>query len=260
MNPNGFNSGWPFARQDPELGAIYEWIDSNMHQHHLQRDWGIWGGVTGTLFGLAGGSIGVLLGAMQINPEQYPVALVGPLLIAGMGSTLTGFILRHRENPGRRAVRNAMWEARNFTFQLVGARRRGNLKSLLGEDRALALNAGAQAYLRAKHVLANATWQAVSPDSDYAATRDRTAVAMSVAMARLVTMIGQGAAGDAPEVRRLIADLTEAADEATRTAQHLATDAGHPGDASENLRQVLSEMRLLNSAHDEYDRIRDRSR
>jgi hypothetical protein len=260
MNPNGFNPQWPFIRQEPELGALYDWIDSRMQHGHQGRDWGIWGGVTGTLFGLAGGSIGVLLGAMQVSPEQNPMALVGPLLVAGVGSALTGFIIHRRQTPGQRAARRAMAEARNFTWQLVSARMQGNLKGILGEDRAFALNAGAKAYLRSKHALATAAWQAVGPDSDYASTRERTSIAMDVAMARLVTMVGQGAAGDAPEVRRLIADLTEAADEATRTAQHLATDAGHPGDASENLRQVLSEMRLLNSAHDEYDRIRDRSR
>jgi hypothetical protein len=82
---------------------------------------------------------------------------------------------------------------------------------------------------------------------------------MDVAMARLVTLIGQGTGGQSPEVQRLIADMREAADEAVRTSERLATDTGQPGDASENLRQVLAEMRILNSAHDEYDQIRDRS-
>lgn len=260
MDPNGFHSGWPFARQEPELSSLCQWIDSRMYHANQGRDWGIWGGVTGTLFGLAGGSIGILLGAMQINPESHPMALIGPLLVAGLGSALTGFVILRRQTPGQRAARKALAEARNFTWQLVAARMQGNLKEYLGEARALALNEGARAFFKSKQALSSAAWQAVAPDTEYAATRDRTSVAIDVGMARLVTLIGQGAAGDAPEVVRLISDLSEAAEEAAHTAQRLANDAGLPGDASENLRQVLSEMRLLNSAHDEYDRIRDRSR
>jgi hypothetical protein len=191
MDSHGFYPGWPFGRQEPELGALCEWIDSRMHHSNGGREWGIWGGVTGTLFGLAGSTIGILLGAMQLNPEQYPMALIGPLLVAGFGSSMTGVIILRRQTPGQRAARKAMAEARNFTWQLVSARMQGNLKGTLGEERALALNAGAKAYLKAKHALSNAAWQAVSPDTEHAATRDRTGVAMDVAMARLVTMVGQ---------------------------------------------------------------------
>ncbi|MGV3616411.1 MAG: hypothetical protein ACO1SV_13860 [Fimbriimonas sp.] len=259
MNPNGFHFGMSFGRQEPELASLYDWIDSGMSQTHYGRDWGIWGGVTGGLCGLAGSSIGITVGAMGIDPGTNPAVLIAPFTVALLGSGLLGLYFLRRQTPAQRAARKAMADARNFTWQLVSARWQGNLKGLIGEDRALALNAGAAAYMRAKQALKSSAWQAVAPDTEYAATRERTAVALDVAMARLVTMIGQGASGSAPEVRNLTADIAETAEEAVQTAQRLATDAGHPGDASENLRQVLSEMRLLNSAQDEYDRLRDRS-
>lgn len=259
MNPNGFHFGLSFGRQEPELASLYDWIDSGMHDPQHGRAWGIWGGVTGGLWGLAGGAIGIMAGAMGLDPSAHPAVLLVPFGIATAGSVLSGLWVVTRQKPGRRAARKALADARNFTWQLVSARWQGNLKGLLGEDRALALNAGAAAYMRAKQALSNSAWQAVPPDTEYAATRERTAVALDVAMARLVTMIGQGVPGTVPEVRGLIADIAETAEEAVQTAQRLATDAGQPGDASENLRQVLAEMRLLNSAQDEYDRLRDRS-
>ena len=251
--------GWPHGPREAELGSLYDWIDSRMAHHHNGREWGIWGGVTGSLFGLAGGTIGVLVGAMHLPPSTYPWAIGGPLVTAAALSMLGAVIIHKRQTPGQRAIKQAMADARTFTWQLWGARWQGNLKVTLGEDRAFALNEGAASYLRARQALNSSSWKAVAPDTEWAATRERTTVAMEVAMARLVTTIGQGVAANSVEIRNLLGTMNEAADETVRTSERLAMDTGEPGNASENLRQVLAEMRLLNSASEEYDRLRDRS-
>ena len=254
------HSNWPFGKNEPELRSLYEWIDSRAMNNGYGKEWGIWGGVTGLLFGVAGPTVGVLASTNASAPPAVMAMMIGiPLGTAALASAVMGWVMYRRQSPARREANRAMADARTFAWQLVSARWQGNIKGLIGEDRALALNEGAAAYLRARQALNSTAWKAVSPDTEYAATRERTEVAMDVAMARLVTMIGQGAGGAFPEVRRLIKDMTEAADESTRTAERLSLDAGIPGNASDNLRQVLSEMRLLNSASDEYDRLRDRS-
>jgi hypothetical protein len=253
-------SPWLHGRQEPELRSLAEWLDTRASVQQNSRDGGIIGGVSGSLFGLAGAAIGVMAGGFDLQPEIYPMVIVGPLVVASLGTALTAFLVVSRRTPAEREARRAQASSRGFIWQLSMARWQGNLKEFLGEDRALLLNEGAHAYLRMKSALESPAWRAVAPDTEFAATRERTAIAMEVAMARLVTSIGQGALATAPEVRRLVADMGEAANEAARTADRLARDAGQPGDASDHLRQVLSEMRLLNSAQDEIDRLRDRSR
>lgn len=70
-------------------------------------------------------------------------------------------------------------------------------------------------------------------------------------MARLLTMMGQGGSPEYPEVQKLLEDMHQTADEIVRTAEKLAVRKGVAGDVSHELRQVLSEMRVLNAAHDE---------
>lgn len=197
---------------------------------------------------------------LNSNPRLMLIAIGATMATTLLGFGISTATILLRRTPAEREAAKAMAGTRNFVWQLQMARWSGGIRSMLGDDRALALNRGAGAYLRAKEALGNPAWKSVAPDTEFAATRNRTETALEVAMARLVTVIGQGQNSQSPEVLHLLRDMTETADEATRAAEKLSRDSGRPGDASENLRQVLSEMRLLNSAQDEIDQLRDRSR
>lgn len=256
-----FGYQWWNPRQEPELRSLCAWLDSTMTDHHHGRETGLILGVCGAIVGVAAGC-SALIGAFDPRAIPYELRSSSLMVIwlwAMLSMAAAAFLIRRRRSPLQREAMRAFANSRNFVWQLISARHRGNLRNTLGEARALALNDGAGAYLRAKAALEHPAWKAVAPDAEFAATRERTKIAIEVAMARLVTIIGQGMEGNAREVVQLVNDMAETADEATRAAERLSRDSGQPGDASENLRQVLAEMRLLNSAHDELDKLRDRA-
>jgi hypothetical protein len=160
-----------------------------------------------------------------------------------------------REGRRDREARHAFSEARSFTWQLIAARWQGGVTTLLGEERALALNEGASHVLRCQQALRSLAWASVGENTEYAAVRERVSRAMDLAMARLVCVIGRGAKADEAEVRGLLEDMNVAADEALRTADRLAGSKGTGTAATADLRQALSEMRMLNQAQDEVDYI-----
>ena len=213
------------------------------------------GGLIGVLLGLGGGFAGLAAGLSE-SGVLYTIqvfAAVVAVLVPGF------LVFAFWRSEADRRVARAYARTQGFVWQLTSARWRGNLLAMLGPDRAAVLNAGASSYLRAKQALASVAWKSVAPDSEFAATRERTEVAIEVAMARLITIVGQGQDSSFREVVYLVRDMSDAADEAARAAEKLARDTGQPGDASENLRQVLAEMRLLNSAQDEINQLRDRT-
>jgi len=248
----GYNPWASWLRSEPELRSLYEWLDNEGPHKDNGRRWGIWGAITGTSFGLAGGTIGIIAGVMGIDPGQHPTALIVPLAVAGMISLSSAAIIHHRQRKESHEVQRLMADARMFTWQLISARWQGSLKNMLGEDRALALNSGAELALRCKRALRSTAWKAASEGSEYANVRQGVGNAMDIAMARLVAIIGRGASATDPEVQALLTDMAHATDEAVKTASRLeGLPSGPTG--SGDLRQALAEMRMLNQAQDEVE-------
>jgi len=242
---------WNWLRQEPELAALYQWLDSERPSPR-GREWGIWGGITGTAFGLAAAFTAFIL---NTGPTRYEL-LVFPFAIAGVISLVAAAAILRQQLPAQKMVQNAFRDAYPLMWQLVSARWKGNVTGLLGQDRAHALNEGAEYALRCREAIRSAAWQAVAPDSDFVRAREATGQAMEIAMARLMTTIGQGASGSNPEIGALLKDMHATADEAVRTSERLASQTGQPAHASDALRRAVSEMRVLNDAHDEVDRLR----
>jgi hypothetical protein len=244
MQPN-----W-WGKSEPELRSLYEWIDQQTHgQTTGDRRGGIAGGVVGAIWGVMGGLIGILAGALQINPA---IAVTVPVVCAVFASTAVLIWYLRGRTESDKAVARTTAEMRGFFWKLMSARWQGNVKGLIGEDGAMALNAAAYEYLQCRTALNSPAWQAVGSDSPWFQARDKTRVAMDVAMARLVTMIGQGAPPNDATVQGLISDMQRAAAEATATSSRLAGHHNLPTDATNELRKALSEMRALNQADEEF--------
>lgn len=256
---NGFHafSPWPWMKSEPDLQSLYQWLDSEAPQLGGQREWGVWGGITGASFGISGSAIGIMAGALQIDPARFPIIIAAPLTFATTISVAAAIItFQHRQKRMGETGR-ALREARQFTWMLVAARWQGGIKGMLGEERALALNEGARQVIRCHQALRSSSWRGVGDATEYAAVRERVGAGMDVAMARLVTLIGRGAAASDQEVGIILDEMRVATDEAIKTANRLA-GLGSSTQTPSDLRQALSELRMLNDAHREVDEIVER--
>lgn len=243
------NTWW--GKSEPELRSLYEWIDLQQHGSGPNRA-GLVGGIVGATGGVMGGMIGVLVGALNVSPA---LGVTGPLAVWAVISSITvGWYLRTRTEQEKALVQTVA-EMRSFYWRLLSARWQGNISGLIGEASAAVLNQGAHEFLRCRTALRSPGWKAVDSESAYARARLATATAMEAAMARLVTIIGQGTAPTDSSVSALIEEMRNAADEAAGTANRLAEHRGLPTDATNELRKVLGEMRALNEADDEYSEI-----
>ena len=148
----------------------------------------------------------------------------------------------HRRRLG--AAQTAMWN-------LTQARWLGNIKGKLGEAEALALNEAALDFLRCRSALTSPVWKSFTPDSPWAAARDKAEMAMEAGMARLVTMFGQGVPAASSDVAALKQDIHRTAEEIVASTERMSERKGFAGDVSADLRQVLGEMRSLNEAYEE---------
>jgi hypothetical protein len=245
----GANMWW--AKAEPELRSLYEWIDLQQQNSGNNRA-GIAGGIVGGLGGVMGGSIGLLVGGMGLSPS---IGVTVPLVswaILSLG--VVAWYLRSRTETEKTLARTVA-EMRSFYWRLMSARWQGNVAAMIGQDSAAVLNKGAFEFLRCRNALRSPGWKAVQADSAYARARTATATAMEVGMARLVTMIGQGASPTDEEIVALIAEMKGTADEASQTANRLAEHRGLPIDATNELRKAIGDMRALNEADDEYSKI-----
>jgi hypothetical protein len=248
MQPTSQNHWW--GRGEPDLLSLYKWIDLQSHGTGSDRRGGVFGAVVGGFWGLMGGTIGLLAGGLQIDPA-YSVTIPVALGLA-VSSCMTIWYVRGR-TAADKAYAKTVGEMRSFVWKLMSARWQGTVKSLIGEEAALALNAAAYEYLQCRTALNSPAWQAVGSDSPWASARDKTRIAMDVAMSRLVTMIGQGARPSDPTVQGLIEDMRKATAEATTTASRLAEHHNLPTDATNELRKALGEMQALNEADAEFE-------
>lgn len=246
---------WSRYKTEPDLRSLYEWLDTEFHRHAPGQEWGIWGGITGAVFGLAGGSMGMLGGLFHIDLETNPGLTVLPMVFAALVScTAAVFTARtsRQRNAGRSEMRRTLNEARHFLWRLVAARRHGMVKEFLGESCALALNEGASHVLRCHRALRSVAWGSAEEQTEYSAIRNRVNNSMDLAMAKLVSHIGRGAEANDHDIRLLLDDMKATADEAIRTSTRLESEVGGLT-PSTGLRAALSEMRLLNQTQDELE-------
>jgi hypothetical protein len=241
-----------WSRGEPDLISLYQWIDLQAHGSMGDRRAGIFGGVLGMVWGLMGALVGILAGGLHIDPRfSVPLPLLFGLLVS-LGMTI--WYVKGRTAADKAHAR-AVGEMRSFLWKLLSARWQGNVKALIGEEAALALNEAAFSFLQCRSALSTPAWQAAGSDSPWASARDKTRIAMDVAMSRLVTLVGQGAKPDDPSIQDLIADMKQTAKEAAETASRLAGHHNLPTDATNELRKALSEMRALNQADDEFAQL-----
>jgi hypothetical protein len=144
-------------------------------------------------------------------------------------------------------------EAKNVVYRLNAARWSGQLRQVLGEDGAEALNAGAREWLRCKNALDSPVFKAGGANSPWRQAREQAIRSMDSAMAQLVLKVtsGYGSVGRG-EFEHLVGEMKGMADETQRLAGKLADRTGRSsGDASGDLRRAMAELKSLSDAEDE---------
>ncbi len=243
------NSWW--GKTEPDLRSLYEWLDTQAQYSSSPRS-AICGAIIGTSWGLCGASIGVLAGAFHIHPI---ISVAIPITVAA-AATITAVVWSVRgRTQADKALARTNAEMRGFLWKMISARWQGNIKGILGEPSALELNQAAFEYLKCRNALRSPSWLAAGSDSAWSEVREKTRVAMEVAMARIVTLVGQGAPSGDATVAQLLEDMRQTSAEAERTANRLAGHRGLPTDASRELRTALSEMKSLNAADQEFQEL-----
>ncbi|MDR3690754.1 MAG: hypothetical protein P4L46_15360 [Fimbriimonas sp.] len=243
-------SAWSGLRNEPELRSLYEWLDTQTN-YAGSKIGAIVGTVAGISFGIAMFLGVVLLKASHLPLRESPAYMIVPMVGAIAVTMGTWAYMYARATAGQKEHWRRLGGSRSFVWKLWSARWSGNLAGTIGKESALALNAAAYDYLRCRDALQSPAWRGLSSDSAWASARGKAEMAIEAAMARLLTMMGQGGSPEYPEVQKLLEDMHQTADEIVRTAEKLAVRKGVAGDVSHELRQVLSEMRVLNAAHDE---------
>lgn len=245
------NYHW-WGKAEPELRSLYDWIDLQQHSAGSSRGSTV-GALIGASSGLMGATIGILCGAFRFPPligVGIPLALWG-----GMAVAILVWYARSRTDQDR-ALSQTVSEMRTFYWKLMTARWQGNILEMIGPDCAGILNEGAGEYLQCRNALRSPGWRAVDASSPYAQVRVAASTAMETAMARLVTLIGQGVDPKGPMVADLLKEMKNATQVATETANRLASHRGLPADATVELRKVLGDMEALNAADDEVGEMR----
>jgi len=241
-------------RNEPELRSLYEWLDTQTHGGSGKQG-AIVGSVVGCSFAIA-----VMLGVLLLKNahggmHSTPWLMLGPIAGATLLSVATCGWVFLKSASKRRETWRRLGGTRSFVWKLWSARWSGNVGGLIGQESANALNSAAYEYLRCQAALSSPAWRGLTPDSAWLATRDKVEAAMEGAMGQLMMTISQGGTPERPEVVRLLDDMRQTADEIVKTADKLAVRKGLTGDISDELRSALSEMRVLNAAHDEVMQI-----
>ena len=241
---------WSWTKSEPELRSLYEYIDLRSAGTCTKQSWLILG-VSVASFTIAFATSITYLKTHHLKIHDAPGWFFGPLGIASAITALLAFWYFAREKPEQREHRKRVWKAQSYTSKLSMARWSGNVKEKLGEKEALALNAAAYDFLRCRSALQSDVWKGVSKENLWGSARDKAELVIDSAMIQLITIIGQGASSDQPEVIRLVEDLHRTAEEILTTTEKLSVTKGISINVSQDLRQVLGEMRSLGEAHDE---------
>jgi hypothetical protein len=246
---------WFSGRMEPELDALYEWMDT---QRHRAGDWraGVLGGTLGPLWGFVGAAIGVMVGGFQL-----PVAWISiPIGVGVVGTAaMVAWYVRGRSAEDRHHAK-LLAEAKGVMQRLTAARWLGKLKDTLGQEAALSLNSGAKQWLRCKSSLDMPVWKAASPGSPWRQGRDQALRAMDLAMAQLLLIASASSysANHPSNVSEIVEDMTRMADEACTLTEKLAARTGRSsGDPRSDLRRALGELRSLTAAEEEFERAHE---
>lgn len=246
----GSDGIWSWGKTETDLVSLYEWLDSQSNYAGTKRDWILSSAIMAS-YGIAlFASLGFYKGN-HLKVHNAPGMFFWSMGAATVATALAIAWYYWTGSKEAREHRRQIGSAQSFIWKLYSARWRGSIKGLIGEDAALALNGAAYDVLRCRLALKSPAWQGLSADSPYLPIRDKAAMTMEAAMARLLTRIGQGGSPKFPEIQELQADIHLMADEIIKSSEKLALSKGISGDVSNDLRQVLSEMRALNAAQDE---------
>ncbi len=238
------------VKTEPNLRSLYEWLDTQVYQGNSRP-----ANLSATII-LSSYLIAPIVGAILIkkshtNIHVSPELFWVPLGIATALSAVTmgWYYLRTRTLQKEHA--RLLKGSRGFVWKLYSARWSGTIEDIIGEGPAKVLNDAAFDFLRCHKALQSPAWQSLGKESSWSAARTKAELAMEGAMARLMVAIGQGAAPDRQEVVTLLRDIHQTTEEIIGVVSRLDARNEFPGAGSDELRQVLGELRMLNAAHDE---------
>ena len=191
----------------------------------------------------------VIAKATHTSIHENKGLMLWPMSGATIVSLSTAAALYFRATASQKAHWRKLGSSRSVVWKLYTARWSGNVADTIGAESALALNDAAYDSLRCQAALTAPVWR--QSDASWKSMRDKTEMAMEAAMASLLIAVGRGGTPDKPEVKQLLTDIHETAEEIIKTVDRLEGRYELGGNASDDLRQVLSEMKMLNAAHDE---------
>ena len=186
--------------------------------------------------------------------------------LVGMGVGIAGALGFFFAN--RKARRNALpeivRESEPAVATLLQLKRGRRLDRSLGPGAGELLNQGARYWVETQQVLNGGVWTRVQPDSVWAGARLRALSAIESAMLRLVLVVVQGSALSseflAPALEpgiRLADEMREMCNQVKQLSDKLNIETPlHAVDPAANeLRQTLSELKQLEQAQEEVNRL-----
>ena len=243
-------STWSGVKTEPELRSLYQWLDTQMYQGN-NRPANLAAAIIFSSCVIAPIVGAILIKKAHTTIHVSPELFWGPLAVAAGISLATGAWYYIKSRALQQEHARLIKGSRTFVWKLYTARWSGTVGDTIGQEAALALNDAAYDFLRCQTALRSPAWQSLGNDSSWSTARNKAELAMEGAMARLMTAIGQGGSPTRPEVKVLIDDIHQTTEEIIRTVDRLVARTDVPGAGSDELRQVLGEMRMLNAAHDE---------
>lgn len=187
-------------------------------------------------------------------------------LLAGMGAGIAGALGLFFANrkARRRAMPDIVRESEPAVATLLQLKRSRRLDRNLGPGAGELLNQGARYWVETQQVLNGGVWTRVEPDSVWAGARLRALAAIESAMLRLVLVVVQGSALSseflAPALDPGVALANEMREMCNQVKQlsdklNIETPLHAVDPAANELRQTLSELKQLEEAQEEVNRL-----
>jgi hypothetical protein len=232
---------------------LVRWLDAALPR---QADWrgGVLGAILGMGWGFAGALCGILLGGFQL-----PVSYLSIPLAVGFAATIGGLTWYFRGRTSEDAERARLWaQTRTVIYRMYAARHHGRLKDLFGEHGLALLEEAAKEWHRCRGALDSEVWKSMGNAPAYRKARESAMRSMDAAMARLVIMVGNcgDTAKELEECTRIVAEMRQMADEALQLMNSRAREPIGGSQATEGLRDALSQLKMLSEAEKELDEAR----
>lgn len=244
---------WLWGRSEPGTENLVRWLDAALPR---QGDWrgGVLGAILGTAWGLSGALFGILLGALQLPPAYMAIPLT-----LGLAATIGGLAWYFRGRTSEDAERARLWaQTRTVIYRMYAARHHGRLRDLFGEHGLAVLEEAAKQWHRCRGALDSEVWKSMGASPAYRKARESAMRSMDAAMARLVIMVGScgDTAKELEECARIVADMHQMADESLELMNARAREPIGGSQATEGLRDALSQLKMLSEAEKELDDVR----